>query len=267
MSIFSLMRLFTIRFRMLSAIGVVLVLLGMLGGVGMWGMFRIHALSEDFAARSFVQQVQIAELQTRLGAARSAHKDMQIQQSAPESVSAARLRAVEGLVGADQAVARFLGAPGAATDSQALALRQGIAAYRNLIAQMPGVESDTAWATLQEGVGTLQAQAQRGADAAVQAQAKALEQAQWLFALLVVVTVLVVAPLTLLNMIAILRPLARAREVAHAIAQGDLSQPVLVNGRDEVADLQRALREMQGGLSTLVAQVRDASGSLAMASQ
>jgi len=34
MSLFSLMRMFTIRFRMLGAIAVVLCLLGMLGGPG-----------------------------------------------------------------------------------------------------------------------------------------------------------------------------------------------------------------------------------------
>ena len=41
MNLFSLMRQFTIRFRMLGAIAVVLGLLGLLGGAGMFGMFRI----------------------------------------------------------------------------------------------------------------------------------------------------------------------------------------------------------------------------------
>ena len=50
MNIFGLMRRFTIRFRMIGAIGVVLVLLGLLGGAGMLGMFRIHAMSEEFIA-------------------------------------------------------------------------------------------------------------------------------------------------------------------------------------------------------------------------
>ena len=48
MSVFSLLRRFTIRFRMLGAIAVVLVLLGLLGGAGMLGMLRIQAMSEDF---------------------------------------------------------------------------------------------------------------------------------------------------------------------------------------------------------------------------
>ena len=53
MNLFSLMRQFTIRFRMLGAIAVVLGLLGLLGGAGMLGMFRIHAMSQDFMDHPF----------------------------------------------------------------------------------------------------------------------------------------------------------------------------------------------------------------------
>ena len=45
MNLFSLMRQFTIRLRMLGAIGVVLGLLGLLRGAGMLGMFRINDMS------------------------------------------------------------------------------------------------------------------------------------------------------------------------------------------------------------------------------
>ena len=53
MNLFSLMRQFTIRLRMLGAIGVVLGLLGLLGGAGMLGMFRIHHMSQDFMDHPF----------------------------------------------------------------------------------------------------------------------------------------------------------------------------------------------------------------------
>ena len=53
MNLFSLMRQFTIRLRMLGAIGVVLGLLGLLGGAGMLGMFRIHHMSQDFMDHTF----------------------------------------------------------------------------------------------------------------------------------------------------------------------------------------------------------------------
>ena len=47
------MRQFTIRLRMLGAIGVVLSLPGLLGGAGMLGMFRIHNMSQDFMGHPF----------------------------------------------------------------------------------------------------------------------------------------------------------------------------------------------------------------------
>ena len=62
MNIFSLMRQFSIRFRMLGAIAVVLALLGLLGGAGMLGMFRIHSLSEDFVSNSFAEVGYMAAL-------------------------------------------------------------------------------------------------------------------------------------------------------------------------------------------------------------
>jgi len=95
MSVFSLMRQFTIRFRMQSAIAVVLILLGLLGGAGMFGMFRIHAMSEAFVAREFSQQTQIASLLTQLGTARSEQKEMLLQQATPDALAAARMRAMQ----------------------------------------------------------------------------------------------------------------------------------------------------------------------------
>ena len=59
----------------------------------------------------------------------------------------------------------------------------------------------------------------------------------------------------------------QARQTALTIAQGDLSQSVKVEGKDEVADLQRALDQMQQSLGSMVTQVRDASGNIATASQ
>ena len=74
--------------------------------------------------------------------------------------------------------------------------------------------------------------------------------------LAVVITVLVVVPLTLLNMVSICRPLERARQMAQAIAGGDLSQRIEVVGHDEVADLQRALVHMEQSLGAIVAGAR-----------
>ena len=60
--------------------------------------------------------------------------------------------------------------------------------------------------------------------------------------------------------------LARAIEVAHAVAQGDLSQSIQVQGKDEVASLMQALAAMGQSLVTVVSSVRQGSEGVATAS-
>ena len=60
--------------------------------------------------------------------------------------------------------------------------------------------------------------------------------------------------------------LARAIEVTHAVAQGDLSQSIQVQGKDEVASLMQALAAMGQSLVTVVSSVRQGSEGVATAS-
>ncbi len=62
------------------------------------------------------------------------------------------------------------------------------------------------------------------------------------------------------------QPLAQTASAAARMAEGDMSQPVAVEGRDEVADLQKALSAMQQNLSRLVGEVRSSTESIATAS-
>lgn len=55
MNAMGLMRLFTIRLRMLGAIGMVLFLLGLLGAGGLWGMARIQSMTDVFIHGSFAE--------------------------------------------------------------------------------------------------------------------------------------------------------------------------------------------------------------------
>lgn len=80
-------------------------------------------------------------------------------------------------------------------------------------------------------------------------------------------TVLIVAPLTWLNMRAICTPVREAKAYAEAIAEGDLTRPMTGVGQDELSELQTALAGMRDGLGGMVAQVRDASDSVAIASE
>ncbi len=279
MSIHSLMRQFTIRFRMMGAIAAVLGLLGLLGGAGMLGMFRIHALSQDFVNDSFVKITQLETLREHMNTVRLHEKDMVIQYAEPAAVKASYGQWRTSLQQAS-AAAELLAGSGAAT---ARDIAQQLAAYRSQLDPLAQALEAGAYVSatdahkdvgeaLQVFVQAYQSLAQLGtelhqqADAVVATQKDVSEQTQWLFALAVLVTVVVVVPLTLLNMQSICRPLADAQRMALAIAGGDLSQPIAAEGRDEVSDLQRALRDMQQGLGAMVAQVRDASGSIATVS-
>ena len=314
MSIFALMRLFTIRLRMLGAIAVVLALMGLIGGVGMFGMLRIQALSGDFISHSLTQAGLLGQLRSHLGAVRAHEKDMLLAQGQPQAVAQAHtawLAALSetqktlGLLGvapATQDIVRTLGthldsyrsqfaaaaqqlqappvtapAPAfiaeagadAATETTASAIEAAPAAPA---APAPLVRPNTDAATTelaaaQQLVQQLDEALQNAAVLATQQQAQVATQMQWWFVLAVLLTIVVVAPLTLLNMLSICRPLKEAQRMARAIAGGDLSQTIHAEGRDEVADLQRALSEMQQGLGALVAQVHDASGHIASASQ
>ena len=70
--------------------------------------------------------------------------------------------------------------------------------------------------------------------------------------------------------LALVRSLSHALQqaigAANAVAQGDLSQPIKVQGKDEVAQLLHALATMQDKLIEVVGRVREGSESLSTAS-
>src|SRR5690606_19909834 len=245
MSIDSLMRQFTIRFRMLGAIAVVLLLLGVLGGAGMLGMFRMHALSQDFVDQSFSKVGHLGVLRGNLGTVRQHEKDMIINYEKPEAVQQAHVLWQASL---DQAIQTAQQLKGDADSANAQGMLKHLAAYRELfgpvVRQLEANGYDTAtvanrmsakavaeFVEADKLMGVLDADLRREVDAAVVRQNAASTQTQWLFALAVLVTVVVVVPLTLLNMQSICRPLADAQRMALAIAGGDLSQPIAAKGR------------------------------------
>ena len=284
MNLFSLVRQFTIRFRMLGAIAVVLVLLGLLGGAGMFGMFRIYSMSEDFMNSSFQEVGYMAQLHSEMGAIRQYEKDMIIGYEKPEAVKAAHTQWLESQEKAKKVANQFLQGEEDVDNAVVRDIIKRLDSYKEAFAhvarqleaggydtatianRMSGkavaefAEADKLMKQLDE---VLRAEVQKS----VAEQQGVSNQTKWLFALAVLITVVVVVPLTLLNLHSICKPLDQAQRLAKAIAGGDLSQSIRTEGRDEVADLLRALDEMQRGLGTLVAQVRDASGNIATASQ
>ena len=284
MSLFSFMRQFTIRMRMLGAIAVVMVLLSLLGGAGMLGMFRIHDMSQNFMDNSFVKVSNMAELRGEMGAIRQYEKDMIIGYEKPEAVKAANAKWQASLEKAKKTAAKFLDGQEDGDNAVARNIVTKLDSYKDqfahVVRQLEASGYDTATiANRMSGKAIaefdqadklmveLDTVLRNEVATAVGQQGQVSDQTKWLFVLVLVITVLVVVPTTLMNMYSICNPLEDARKMAQAIAGGDLSQPIAAQGKDEVADLQRALRDMQQGLGALVAQVRDASGNIATASQ
>jgi methyl-accepting chemotaxis protein len=86
------------------------------------------------------------------------------------------------------------------------------------------------------------------------------------FGIAVALAVLVVVPTTLTNMQSICRPLDQAQQVAMAITQGNLTQSIPVQGKDELTRLMQALGGMQASLSRIVTEVRHTTDRIGVAS-
>ena len=92
-------------------------------------------------------------------------------------------------------------------------------------------------------------------------------QTKWLFALAVLITVVVVVPLTLLNPHSICKPRTRHSAWPRPLQVGICRSPSARKGAMRWQTCCAPWTKMQRGLGTLVAQVRDASGNIATASQ
>jgi methyl-accepting chemotaxis protein len=172
MSPIQLIRRFTIRTRMLGAIGMVLFLLVLLGSAGLLGLRQVSTASEQFVLRMQVETQRVATAQ--------------------------------------------------AADAQLAAMR---------------AESDDAART-----------------------------AYWIFGLALATAVLLVAPLTLLNMRSICEPVAEAEALAQRVATGDLSTTIDTAGDDEMARLMQSMAAMQTSLRQLVGEARSSTDSISLAS-
>src|SRR5574343_1337203 len=259
--VYALMRQFTIRWRMIGAIAAVLVLLFLLGGAGILGMFRIHDLSEQQVHQSYADVERLLRLRHELDQTRRLEKDMIIQYEKPEAVAKIRAQWRAELVRLSQQLSELTqrwAAPEQAVLRQAAQQLQAYQAlFDQVAAQLEASGYETATLAYRMGgraaaefdaadklLAQVDTRLRDQASAGVQRQGEALSQTLMLFAALVVLTVLIVVPLTLLNMQAICAPLTQASALAQAIAGGDLSQQMQVKGRDEVADLLRALDGM-----------------------
>src|SRR5450830_394441 len=105
-----------------------------------------------------------------------------------------------------------------------------------------------------------------GADKSTSAAAVSYQQALIVSGVVIVIALLMGAMLAVLVTRSITQPLSTGVTVAEAVAQGDLTSKFDIHGRDEPADLLRALQHMNDRLVDIVGQVRLSSDSIATGS-
>ena len=269
MNLNGLMRRFTIRARMIGAIGIVLGLLGIVGGAGIFGLMRVQALGDQFTAVTFADSHQLAELRSLLGSMRRHEKDMVIGYEKPERVLASSKEWSRHKEKVIEQIKTLKDVKHAERSALATRLEGEMNEYS--IAMLPVIKQletsgyDTATvadrmmakakdaiARAEHTTETLQRHLGAEGVLADATRQRAAQETIWMFAVAVLLAIAIVVPLTLINMRSICRPLTQAQALAASIAQGDLTCSVPVEGRDESAQLMQALFEMQASLRQLV---------------
>jgi len=278
-----LLRRFRISTRMTGAILMVLSMFALVGATGILGGLRLKALNTDFMGHSVDDIQAVGAVRASLALVRHSERDMVIDYEDGVAVLKHRERWQEAIGATRKSLEHLL--EGEEDEDNPLARNaiERLDAYAQasepVLQQIQNGGFDTAKvadrmlarakshiAVLDEEVGKISTIVA----AEVQATQKAFDQAMWhmLLAFLGVLTITVtlVVPLTLMNSRSITRPIAYARTVARAIAGGDLSSNIRLEGRDEASDLLAALDQMQESLKRLVGQVRASADQIRVAS-
>ena len=266
------MRDFTIRTRMYGAIALVLLLLLAIGGSGLMAIQHITGLNADFVRHSLKEdgnlsqaRVGLASLRVSLGSpsADAAHTEA-VRRDVARSLQEMRSglgHLLEGEEDEDNPLARDVLSRLDVVEKTVTSTPADAAAAR------------TAWQGLRPNLDAAETAVARINDVLlkeVQATQAEVEQAShwafWITGGLLAFAVLVVVPLTLLNMHSICSPLDEAGRFARRVADGDLSLQVEIQGRDEAAQMSSSLRDMQASLHLALNKVNAASEHIRSAS-
>jgi methyl-accepting chemotaxis protein len=278
-----MLRGFSIKTRMRGAIAMVLALFALVGVVGVVGGARIKTLNQDFMDHSIHEIDTVSSLRQHLALVRMFEKQMVIDYEDAAAVGKHRkawLKEVEatkklltamleGEEDKDNPIARE-----SITRMDAYVQRSGPTLNNILSGGYDNARTaDKMLNKAKEEVQAVEANVEKIAaivDAEAQGiQAKftqAMSMVLWAFVATVGVVIALVVPLTLMNSHSITSPIGYAARVAEAIAQGDLTRPIRVEGQDEAASLLGALDRMQSSLRQVVGEVHNSSQSIRDAS-
>ncbi len=108
---------------------------------------------------------------------------------------------------------------------------------------------------------------QKGVEDAAESAAQMYTSAQWVVGSIIVTALLATLLLAWLLTRSITAPIGQALTVARTIASGDLSRPIVVEGKDEPAQLLSALATMQTNLQDTIRGISESSQQLASAAE
>nr|WP_308494638.1 Tar ligand binding domain-containing protein [Duganella lactea] len=271
----------TIKFRLITAMALLGVLLVVTGVSGLYGMQKINLSLRDVNENAMPSAMAIGASQLALARARLALDRVAMH---PELADSAKtMSRTESFVAtSDKAWARYLALPQGGEEKrlsdqmdkdrlafkeQALqpllrALRDRDAALADKVIM---TTMQPTFAKLSESAQALaEFQAASGASAYEQSQASYVNQ-RWLTigAILGGLALIVAAAVSLLR--SILVPIRASVKHFERMADGDLANAIDVHGNDEMSELMRALEQMQTKLSATVVVVRDGAASIATA--
>jgi methyl-accepting chemotaxis protein len=272
-------RRFSIRLRMQCAIVMVLGLFSLVGLTGVVGGRHLAELNSEFMLHSIKEVHNVGAIRAALGEVRHHEKDMVIHYEDTAAVISHRQawrlavdkaqtglrKLLEGEEDTDNPLARTssqeIDAYAAATSQVLDQIQSGAydnarAADRMLTRAKQHIQA------VETNVDAIDKIVSNEANDTQREFEVSMRQTLWCFVGVLGLVMAMVVPLTLLNSRSIIGPMQQARDLALAIADGDLHRVVPVDGQDEASALLRALAQMQAALAGLVGEVRQASGSI-----
>ncbi|PND37367.1 methyl-accepting chemotaxis protein [Paucibacter aquatile] len=284
MNLSAMLRMFSIRTRMIGAIAMVLTLLVIVGGVGLYGMNSLRGQSKQLADKSVVDAKHMTLMVQAMGNLRRFEKDMVITHAQPDEVKSYHQKWVEArkaleentkalMVGHDDANNRVMGQiMPLMTDYVAKA--QPVLAQLETGSVSSAAEANNALKAAKDHAQEAEKLLNELRQSLEQDTAKSLQASEstqstvfTVFIAVLILSSVIVVPLTLLNMQSICTPLAEAGALADAIAKGDLTMSAQeVVGQDEASHLMNSLQNMQQALQSLVGHLRISADSIRTAS-
>ena len=274
-----LLRSFTIRIRMWGAVAMVLAMFGVIGAVGLGGGWKMKTLTEAMTAHAIHKIEALGLVRQHLSQVRLLEKQMVIDYEDGALVGKHRLAWTAELAATRKALDSLLeGAEGAHSPLAREAIEK-LASYAKTSDPVLGNIQSGGYDTARVADKMLSrakaevAEAEQRVDRISEIMNAEAAQTQQefestirgvlvTFLVTLAVVVVVVAPLTLLNSHSITSPIAYAASVAQAIAGGDLTRPIRLEGKDEASELLASLDRMQHSLRDVVGQVHASSLSI-----